>query len=144
MEAKKLSSIVKLRRMDVETAQEVVAACLAAETQSSALCCSLENTIWRETEAAVAFRGTHLDAQGFANWLPIAKRKLAAACTQHERAVIETYGGRNRLAKARSALRNAEELWMAAKNAERAESHQRSQAELDEIVTSRLRCPETE
>jgi hypothetical protein len=137
MEAKRLFSIVKLRRMAVESAKEELALCVAAETGAATLCHSYESEIWRETEAAGTLSVTDLGMKAFAKWLPTARRKLAAARAQHEQATAETSRGRADLAVARGSLSAIEELWISAVNAELTIASQRSQEALEEIIRSR-------
>ncbi len=134
MLAKRLISIVKLRRAAVDEAQRFVTECLAAETRAETHYHNWESKIWRETEAASALEATDLRVSAFANWLPDARRQLTNARTQHERTSAETSGARAHLAASRAALSVIEELWNTAQKGERTAADARLQSELDQLI----------
>ena len=144
MEADRLAAILRLRRMAVDSAREAMAGCIAGETKAAELTHSYERLIWRQTEAASQLESTDLGTSSFAKWLPLAAQKLNAARTEYEHSVAETFAGRACLRVAQSALAAIEELWNAAKTAERIEAERRSLADLDEIVRSRPSLHEKE
>ncbi len=130
-----LSAVLRLRRLELETAQQDLARALAAETQAERAHAAARAALHREA------RGVAKDAlpalQNFTNWLPHGAAACQTSAQAVQRATAATAAARQILAERQAALRAAQTLDDEQRQRAKLTASRREAHALDEIVRGR-------
>jgi hypothetical protein len=134
-----LRTLLRIRRLDLDAAQQALASCVAAEHEAVGQERAAEAAIQREFDAAAAIDAPDAAVEAFAAWLPRGRAAVARAAEAHRHAAAATTQARASLALARAAVESTEQLLEARAQAARVEAEQKLQATLDEAGRVRRR-----
>ena len=105
-----MQTLIRLRRLGRDEAQQDLARATLAETEAATLASEAEQSILVEQDVASAITADDGAVEAFARWLPGARTRVNQAWAILERAQAEVARARARLSASRTALETVEAL----------------------------------
>ena len=132
-----LDALLRVRRMALDEARRLLAACLDAELEADRSRSRAEAEIARERGVAERLDGGDAAVEAFAAWLPGARARVQGALAQQDRAAAETARARAGVSIARGAHEAAEEARERKRQSAEAARRRQEQLGLDEAASRR-------
>ncbi len=132
-----LKIVLRLRRQNVETAQQDLARATTTEADAGMLLRLAETIIGDEQEAACAVTASDGAVEAFARWLPGARQRAHAARALLERSQAEVGRKRALLTAARTALETVETLLQRRQETREAEAARQLEREMEDTCQAR-------
>ena len=132
MHIESLRTLVKLRRMNVDAARQVLVQAINTESVAASASSCADMRIVEEGEIASSIAADDHAVESYARWLPVGREQARRARLDLERASQDVAVARSALILARTDERAAEEAFEDARAVQASAASKHAQDELDE------------